>query len=116
MIEDIVNNKVCFGCGACEQTCAVKAIEMIPDSEGFLVPEVNEALCIKCGACRKVCQAIHRKDANEVENGVHLIVQNHDYWNTKKKCFRRCVHRNRQLHTETRRCCIRSCNDRRVQG
>ena len=48
MIEDIVNNKVCFGCGACEQTCAVKAIEMIPDSEGFLVPEVNEALCIKC--------------------------------------------------------------------
>lgn len=84
MIEDIVNNKVCFGCGACEQTCAVKAIEMIPDSEGFLVPEVNEALCIKCGACRKVCQAIHRKDANEVENGVHLIVQNHDYWNTKK--------------------------------
>lgn len=84
MIDDIVKNKMCFGCGACEQICTKNAIEMKPDSEGFLIPIVHEALCVKCGACRNVCQALFRCDGHEVNKGLHYIVQSQDYWNAKR--------------------------------
>ena len=49
----------CCGCGACEQICAKKAIQLIPDNEGFWYPKVNEDLCVKCGLCIKACPVIN---------------------------------------------------------
>jgi len=45
----------CCGCTACKHICPKFAIEMQPDEEGFLYPEINQQLCIDCGLCKKVC-------------------------------------------------------------
>lgn len=45
----------CYGCGACMQTCPVKAITMEEDDEGFLYPFINNNLCISCNKCHSVC-------------------------------------------------------------
>lgn len=52
---NIIDKKECTGCTACEQSCPVKCIKMLPDEEGFMYPQVNEDLCINCGKCDKVC-------------------------------------------------------------
>lgn len=46
-----VDYKNCSGCGACENICAVDAIKMVKNSEGFLYPEVNVDICVNCGKC-----------------------------------------------------------------
>lgn len=45
----------CCGCTACASICRHDAIEMRPDSLGFLYPHVDENKCVKCGLCDKVC-------------------------------------------------------------
>lgn len=45
----------CCGCGACEQVCPQKAIELKPNEEGFLYPVLNKSLCVECGLCKKIC-------------------------------------------------------------
>lgn len=49
------NKEECCGCTACKSICPTKAIEMKPDEEGFLYPQIDQNLCIDCGVCRKVC-------------------------------------------------------------
>lgn len=55
MISVYDKKENCCGCTACKSICPTKAIQMIPDQEGFLYPEINQELCIDCGRCRKVC-------------------------------------------------------------
>ncbi len=50
-----IYRNLCFGCGACRQTCPVNAITMDPDGQGALHPQIDEALCIACGLCEAVC-------------------------------------------------------------
>lgn len=50
---------LCTGCMACANVCAVNAISMLPDGEGFLRPSVNDQLCVKCGRCTSVCPQIN---------------------------------------------------------
>ena len=45
----------CCGCTACAAICGKGAIKMIPDSLGFLFPEVDYEKCIECGLCERVC-------------------------------------------------------------
>ena len=45
----------CYGCHACASVCPVKAIEMIPDKEGFLFPTIDPDKCIECGLCERTC-------------------------------------------------------------
>lgn len=49
------DKRSCFGCGACAAACAVGAITMKADPEGFLYPAVDAQLCVECGRCREVC-------------------------------------------------------------
>lgn len=51
----IRNKQDCCGCTACQNICAHKAIEMVPDSLGFKYPKVDESKCTNCGLCEKVC-------------------------------------------------------------
>ena len=45
----------CCGCSACYAICPVEAINMAPDEEGFLYPNIDDNRCIRCYQCIKVC-------------------------------------------------------------
>ncbi len=57
MINLIENKTACFGCGACEASCAQGAISMVFDAEGFSYPVIDSTLCVECGNCISVCPA-----------------------------------------------------------
>ncbi len=80
----IKNKADCCGCTACASVCAHDAINMQPDTLGFLYPVVDKDKCVDCGLCEKVCAfndhydtslnlpqpeayAARHKDINEVE-------------------------------------------------
>lgn len=44
----------CCGCAACVNVCTHKAIDMVPDEEGFFYPLKNDK-CTQCGLCDMVC-------------------------------------------------------------
>ena len=56
-IERICSYESCTGCGACVQVCRHEALMMIPDSEGFIRPNINPELCVECGLCQQRCPA-----------------------------------------------------------
>ena len=49
-----VNSNLCSACGACEDVCAFKAIE-VNEEKG--TAEVNTVLCKGCGNCAAVCRS-----------------------------------------------------------
>lgn len=53
------NDYECSGCFACYSVCTHKAITMVENGEGFLVPRRNMDLCVHCGLCEKVCPVEH---------------------------------------------------------
>lgn len=53
------NIKECSGCAACYSICNHKAISMMTDESGFLIPVKDNNLCIECGLCEKVCPIEH---------------------------------------------------------
>ena len=55
---NIVPKDKCTGCGACYNKCAVSAIKMEYDNEGFIFPKVLDN-CVDCGACQAVCPALN---------------------------------------------------------
>ncbi len=55
----------CCGCGACYAVCPVGAIEMKPDQEGFLYPEVDPERCVRCHKCVQAC--VFKRDRAERE-------------------------------------------------
>lgn len=55
MLDEILQEIECTGCSACSQKCPQSCIEMLPDSEGFLVPVVDLSECIQCGVCVETC-------------------------------------------------------------
>lgn len=54
----------CTACHACYNICAVKAVKMIADTEGFLYPEIDKERCVKCGRCKNVCPIINMPPVN----------------------------------------------------
>lgn len=47
--------KDCTGCTACVNVCPKGIIQMIPDEEGFLYPNIEMKACINCNLCVSVC-------------------------------------------------------------
>ena len=54
VIELVVKNDLCIGCGLCVGKCSSKALEMSWNANGFLVPQENGS-CDCNGACLDVC-------------------------------------------------------------
>jgi coenzyme F420-reducing hydrogenase beta subunit len=54
VIDLVVNNDLCIGCGLCTYKCPSKALEMQWNEYGFLVP-VLSGNCSSDGACLTVC-------------------------------------------------------------
>lgn len=51
----ISHPKDCCGCTACASICRHNAIDMRPDSLGFLYPHIDKNKCVNCGLCDNVC-------------------------------------------------------------
>ncbi len=66
---NIINKADCCGCSACANACPKSCIEMKPDEEGFLYPEVDTESCINCGLCDKICP-IKTAEAVSQDNAV----------------------------------------------
>lgn len=63
------NNYFCTGCGACYNKCPSGAIELLPDEQGFLKPDIDFNLCIHCNKCIRVCPAT-QQSVESNSNGV----------------------------------------------
>lgn len=51
----LASQDYCTGCSACAYVCTKKAISMIPNNIGIILPQINNNLCINCGLCQKIC-------------------------------------------------------------
>lgn len=63
MIE-LCDRYTCTGCSSCYNACRKKAITMIDDEEGFLVPSIDTSLCVECGACVSSCPVLSQSKRN----------------------------------------------------
>ena len=54
----LAEKQSCTGCAACQAACAYGAIQMKPDYEGFVYPQIDEERCVECGVCIQVCPAL----------------------------------------------------------
>lgn len=52
----------CFGCSACVDACAKKAIQLVEDANGFYVPHVQKDLCVECGQCEQKCPSLQQNE------------------------------------------------------
>ncbi len=57
-IDDVVNWRLCMGCGACAWACPSHAISLTDVAEKGIRPVVDESLCEKCQDCLSVCPGI----------------------------------------------------------
>lgn len=75
-ISHIAGNALCTACGACAGICPSNAIEIHPNTAGFLAANINNDLCIKCGKCAKICPSSPENKpsikTNDIFHGVCL--------------------------------------------
>ena len=56
VIEKIVRNGLCTGCGTCVGICLKDALKMVRfNSNGYYFPQLNNERCNNCGLCLRVC-------------------------------------------------------------
>ena len=54
MVNDVVKNNLCVGCGVCQSVCPCHAIQY-NYARGLYYPHIDEEKCIQCGACFQLC-------------------------------------------------------------
>lgn len=74
---NITEEKICTGCGACQNKCPNNAISMKEDEEGFLFPNIDKTKCTNCGLCEKTCPILNPK-FNKKSNTCYVTMANDD--------------------------------------
>lgn len=64
ILKSGISKESCSGCSACVNACPIGCLQMVPDKEGFLYPEVTEKTCVNCGKCEQSCP-IQNKNAEQ---------------------------------------------------
>ncbi len=59
-VREIVQNRLCLGCGTCLGVCPVDAITLEYSTENrTYIPSIEEAKCNNCGICYDICPGKH---------------------------------------------------------
>lgn len=59
-ITNIVNSKLCLGCGTCEGVCPSDAINMSYSSKNrTYIPVIDQKKCEQCSLCCQICPGLH---------------------------------------------------------
>ncbi len=66
--------KLCCGCGACEQICPRNAIFMSVNKYGFYQPVIDEEKCVQCGKCIQKCQLLSAANIITTKEEPNVIV------------------------------------------
>lgn len=74
----IESAKLCCGCGACVNACALGAITMKEDEAGFIYPFVDTAICVECGKCVDVCTFTKKGDGANGEIAVYAAASKNE--------------------------------------
>lgn len=53
-MDNICNEDICTGCGACKAICPTNSIILKANEEGFIMPVINDMSCINCGKCKEM--------------------------------------------------------------
>ncbi len=77
MISVFDQKEDCCGCTACQHICPNGAIEMKPDEEGFLYPDINQDECTNCGLCRKICAFQNGYDTSDNLSTPYVFAAKH---------------------------------------
>jgi heterodisulfide reductase subunit A len=51
----VVEERLCRGCGLCEEVCEYKAVQVVYRGSGVFCALVNEDMCRGCGVCTSIC-------------------------------------------------------------
>lgn len=57
----LATKNACTGCGACDNICPKKAIEIKPETDSFLYPQIDLEKCVECKLCEKACPIVNGK-------------------------------------------------------
>ncbi len=70
VIDEIVKNDLCIGCGTCAGVCPHKVLEIEDNKYGEYVPCEVQACDSRCGLCLEVCP--FRNNENETQMGAKI--------------------------------------------
>ena len=59
-----ISEHSCTGCGACYNKCPAGAIRILPNKDGYIVPQIDGTKCTDCGACLRACPAVSDTSSN----------------------------------------------------
>ncbi|MBD5493516.1 MAG: 4Fe-4S dicluster domain-containing protein [Lachnospiraceae bacterium] len=77
-----VDKGICTGCGACFNKCKFDAINMWPDENGFLHPQIDDEKCVDCKMCLMSCPITNPVYKNNKEPKCYALWSDNE---TRKK-------------------------------
>lgn len=69
--NNVNDNGVCCGCGACVTVCPRHAISIVKNDDGFWQYTIDDEKCTHCGKCNTVCP-FHHIEGVHLENAYNL--------------------------------------------
>ncbi len=65
-VKDVVQYRLCHGCGACSSVCEHNAIELRNFLTEGIRPVVSQGCCSRCGRCLDVCSGVKLSHDNSI--------------------------------------------------